>query len=150
MKQISLKNKNNEKVLPDFITDNLSNNSHVKVPSVYGVNKLLENMNGTLLWQNPQPKNIFGAQTISLDLSKYKFIVVQAYRYSIVGEHIISTLVFIGDIAQMVYSDYDDSMVRSWNRHVEPFSTGILFGDNVINGGIDNFGLIPNKIWGFK
>lgn len=40
MKQIVLKNKNNEKVLPDFITDDLSSNSHVKVPSIYGVNEV--------------------------------------------------------------------------------------------------------------
>lgn len=41
MKIVEMKNKNNEKVLPDFVTDDLSSNSHVKVPSVYGVNKLV-------------------------------------------------------------------------------------------------------------
>lgn len=44
MKQVSLKNKNNEKVLPDFITDDLTSNSHVKVPSIYGVNEILNDL----------------------------------------------------------------------------------------------------------
>lgn len=149
MKQVQLKNKNNEKVLPDFITDDLSTNSHVKVPSVYGINKLLENINGVLLWENPLPGNIFGGTTINLDLSKYKFIIVQSYRYNIVGAHIISTIVFIGSVAQIIYADYEN-VARAWNRHVEPFSTGVLFGDAVINGGIDNYALVPYRIWGFK
>jgi hypothetical protein len=40
MKIVKMKNKNNEAVLPDFITEDLFSNSHVKVPSAYAVNKM--------------------------------------------------------------------------------------------------------------
>lgn len=63
MKQVQLKNKNNEKVLPDFVTDELSSNSHVKVPSVYALNSkiIIENINlgeVTIPSQDTLPFNI--------------------------------------------------------------------------------------------
>lgn len=72
MKQIVLKNKNGEKVLPDFITDDLSSNSHVKVPSVYGVNKALS---GTILYNNET--GTVGDITLNDDLTNYKKIEIE-------------------------------------------------------------------------
>lgn len=43
MKIVEMRNKDNEKVLPDFITDDLTSNSHIEIPSVYGVNQLIKN-----------------------------------------------------------------------------------------------------------
>lgn len=72
MKQVVLKNKNNEEVLSDFITDDLSSNSHVKVPSVYGVNKALS---GTILYNNET--GTVGDITLNDDLTNYKKIEIE-------------------------------------------------------------------------
>lgn len=70
MKQVVLKNKNNEKVLPNFITDDLSSDSHVQVPSVYGINKALER---TVLFEGWTTENI----TLNDDISNYSVIEFQ-------------------------------------------------------------------------
>lgn len=70
MEVIKLINKNNEKVLPNFITDDLSSNSHVKVPSVYGINKALER---TVLFEGWTTENI----TLNDDISNYLVIEFQ-------------------------------------------------------------------------
>lgn len=72
MKQVSLKNKNGEKVLPDFITDDLSSNSHVKVPSAYAVNKALS---GTVLYKDET--GTVGDITLNDNLTNYKKIEIE-------------------------------------------------------------------------
>lgn len=106
--------------------------------------------NVVLLWENPLPGNEFGEQKVELDLSNYKYFIVESYRYKIAGEIIISTIVFLNKISQINYCDFEEGSARIWCRNVNPIDTGIIFGGAALNSNVDNYALVPYRIWGYK
>ena len=120
-------------------------------------------MDATLLWTNPAPTSTFAAQTVVLDLSGYKFVLIE---YSQDYGFITSTVMFpVPTITPSPgYSAYNVYMNLHWvssqftifQRRCEITSTGIVFEDateftsyNTSGSTSTNNNLgVPKRIWG--
>lgn len=110
------------------------------------LNDLYENKNATLLWTNSSPNSNFNAQTLPLDLSNYKYVVIIA-KASTTEDYLYrtSTIVPVGNSEyNQILSITGGSMIRN----VKALSTGIEFS----NSSYDNSSsyVIPLKIYGLK
>lgn len=120
-------------------------------------------MDATLLWTNPAPTSTFAAQTVALDLSGYKFVLIE---YSQDYGFITSTVMFPvptitpspGYAAYNVYINlhWTGSQFTIFQRRCEITSTGIVFEDateftsyNTSGSTSTNNNLgVPKRIWG--
>lgn len=107
-------------------------------------------LNGVVVWQNENITQSFGAQTINLDLSNYKKIKVYSYRYKSVDERQIITEFNVNSTGEIIYSDCDNGVVRSWNRQITINQNSIVFGNCKINNDTSSRGLVPSKIVAYK
>lgn len=100
-----------------------------------------------VLWTNSSPSSPFASQTINIDLSSCNTLLIKFYRnYNAPSEQVINTLVNVGDISAVNYTDYSNG-TRSWNREITSVSnTGITFGSATLNGNTNNSYLVPYKI----
>lgn len=83
----------------------------------------------TLLWTNPSPSADFAAQTVSLDLSDYKFVDI----YALNGEFLGFTRAIVGQKGVLLY--FVGSSSASYgtiaeNRTFEVTVNGVGFADN--------------------
>lgn len=116
------------------------------------------NSNSVLLWTNPNPSASFGAQTISLDLSKYKFIEVYAKDGSSAGVN-SSCKARVGlSSAQLLHctaaGDATYGTISNF-RTVTATTSNVKFTDNrqVYTGSAPiatNQYNIPQEIWGIN
>lgn len=105
-----------------------------------------------LLWTNPNPTASFAAQTISLDLSKYRFIEVEAQYVPITRARVggaMSALQFFSGSSDTRYGTVSNA------RRFQAFSSYVSFADNsqVYTGSaitVVNTNTIPLKIYGIK
>ncbi len=118
----------------------------------------LKNMNGMdLLWTNASPTSAFAAQTVSLDLSSYKGVIIK-YRVSISNALISSSYADVGDNLSLfcVTTTTDTSWyVAVTRREANITTSGIVFGTGYNAGsGVaatsNTQHLIPLKIYGIK
>ena len=109
-----------------------------------------------LLWTNPNSLATFAAQTISLDLSKYKYILISCI-YS--ASSLISTIVLQpipsksgannGDIWPKALSTLSGSATYA-SRAITVTTSGVTFENSLIyTGAVNNTVCIPYKIYGF-
>ena len=101
-----------------------------------------------LLWTNSSPSSTFAAQTVELDLSPYKMILIEVMGdTSDTTYRIPSSMVFYIDGLQHVMP-YG---VSNRYRKITPSSTGIVFTTGSQAGSSDNakYGA-PYKIYGIK
>ena len=129
---------------------NVSNIYSTSETDTYSCDYINNKITGTQLWVNPSLGAAFGAQTISVDLSPYKYIELVYYRFPAATTPMFRIFTRVGDISQLNYCDYDQSTARAWIREFEVKSTGIEFKIATINGTTDNGGLVPGKIIGHK
>lgn len=103
-----------------------------------------------LLWENPNPTASFSAQTISLDLSTYDFVMVSGAVPDYNGQCFYS-FCEIGKVTALF------AMTNS--RHVRTMTvtgTGVNFGQGSKAGSpsqdvsVNNATMIPQKIWGIR
>lgn len=103
-----------------------------------------------LLWTNPNPRSAFVAQTINLDLSGYRFVMVSGavpnYNYQVC--YAICELGEATNLFAMTNSRH--------TRTITPTATGVTFGLGRKAGTMtedmrdDNSTMLPQKIWGIK
>lgn len=129
---------------------NVSNTYSTSETDTYSCDYMNNRITGTELWINTSVATAFGAQTISVDLSPYKYIELVYYRYPSTTTPMFRIFAKVGDISQLNYCDYDSGSVRAWIREFQVKSTGIEFKIATINGTTNNSGLIPGKIIGHK
>lgn len=104
-----------------------------------------------LLWTNPNPNSSFSAQTLSLDLSGYDFILVAtAYYIYFAGKHYAWNLLKVDDAFTQQLMVVRESNMSS--REVTVSGTGIVFGGGKINtsGVTGNECAVPEFIYGIK
>ena len=120
-------------------------------------------MDATLLWTNPAPTSAFAAQTVALDLSAYKFVLIE---YSQDYGFVTSTVMFPvptitpspGYAAYNVYMNlhWASSQFTIFQRRCEITSTGIVFEDATeftayntsLSTSTNNQLGVPKRIWG--
>lgn len=112
---------------------------------------LNSNLGGKLLWTNPNPTSAFAAQTISLNLSEYNFIIVE----SIAGISLtsISKQTIFNKISDYTTNRYCIGYTNSDNdgiiRHIANISnSGVTFSAGYLNTSLRNDVCIPVKIYG--
>lgn len=109
------------------------------------------NLEPVLLWENPNPRSTFNAQTISIDTSKYnKFeIVSRTNCTSDISNYNIC--ICRKGILNMIYNAININVYRN----VEITDSGFIFGDGIYQKGIGTNGTssefaIPTHIYGVK
>lgn len=132
------------------VVANVSDTYSTSETDTYSCDYINNKITGTQLWVNPSLGAAFGAQTISVDLSPYKYVELVYYRFPSATTPMFRIFTRVGDTSQLNYCDYDQSTVRAWIRQFEVKSTGIEFKNATINGTTDNSGLVPGKIIGHK
>lgn len=143
----------NNLVFKPMITTDLSATYDDFEPYVKSLKQLTNNMD--LLWTNASPTSAFGAQTISLDLSVYKFILIKFleqnsyYSFDIAESN--NTYLHTSNLNIFV----DDRTYYTVARSYEVNTNAIIFGNGRMkeNSGTaynaDSFA-VPNKIYGVK
>lgn len=77
MKIVEMKNKNNEKVIPDFIEQELSN-SKIKVPSGYAVNEAFNNVSKNFIHLGGANNQVVTITLKDSTLDDYRFLCVSS------------------------------------------------------------------------
>jgi hypothetical protein len=101
------------------------------------------------LWVNESSDSSFAAQTISLDLSQYLFVVI-VFRQSTTGTAIHQTVIAKPNgYTQTAFSPLT-SGTAMYKRTYTPKSTGIQFYAGRSDATDDNTKMIPRYIYGIK
>ena len=88
--------------------------------------------------------------TITIDLTDYEYLEIEVVKYGSFGET-LTERINVGDTSVFFYADYDaGSGVRAWDRPIQVTTSSIIIGSCSINSTIDNLGLMPKKIIGYK
>lgn len=106
-----------------------------------------------LLWTNPSPTSSFAPQTISIDLSRYKGIVVDFF---IAGDDptYVSTICMLNETTKADTAFHTSNALQIRYRNVTPSSTGVEFSTGYavtqFNGATTelNYTMIPYHIYG--
>lgn len=125
--------------------------SKVKFTSVSGFDGFEGMLNMELLWTNSSPTSVFAAQTISMNLSKYKMFVIVAKRGLNYGTY-ITGIVLMNESSLISMADAQNTF-RSFTAD----SSGITFNDcfkqptyGAANWGTDNSLIVPINIYGIN
>ena len=109
-----------------------------------------------LLWTNVSPSSEFGPQTINLDLSQYKCVLIDIIMavgdwrlYADKRNTIYLVNGFDGDVGYASYNDYYTYKKITVNSNSIVMAQGYFF-DNTQTPVIDNRVIIPYKIYGIK
>lgn len=140
----------NNLVFKPMITTDLSATYDNFEPYVKSLKQLTDNMD--LLWTNASPTSNFGAQTVSLDLSNYKFVYIAINDRASQPNNIDNALLMnvVGQRTKIL--DYYASST-TYSRIITVQKNGIKFEDehsNSYDGPIENQNLIPTYIYGIK
>lgn len=109
-------------------------------------------INLDLLWTNANPYSSFPEQTISLDLSKYKVIVISVCDYGadVTRRDNIQTTFILKNVSSHLFSTYLNQDIGSI-RYVLASENNISFSNALdAKGNSNNLTTIPQKIWGIK
>lgn len=121
------------------------------------VNDALKNfesgMSMELLWENASPASAFASQTISLDLSNFEYVAIDAnYRNSASGSALFIFKVGANDFLNNY--QIDDNSVYFFTRMIGVSSVSIWFGSGYYTVGLtptkDEARMIPLRIYGIK
>lgn len=146
-----VKDKLNGKVsIGDISTFNEIQSSTDLTGKVASASALKEIAKLDLLWTNANPYSEFPEQTLSLDLSKYKVIVISVNDYGTdtYRRYITQTTFVLKNVASHIFSTYLHQGVGSM-RNVSASDDGIyISGATDANGSYNASTAIPQKIWG--
>ena len=107
-----------------------------------------------LLWTNPTPSSAFAAQTIALDLSKYKYVAIKCVYNNQVSGYLSENIQPVpSQTVQTGYCPFISSMGSTTDgttRSISISTTGITFGIGVVttSGSTSANFCIPLKIYG--
>lgn len=103
-----------------------------------------------LIWTNPDPTATFAAQTISLNLRMYKFIIVVARNFAVGDSNfgMLSQLCLKGVDTAFMVGAYTNN--RNGIRVVTPSDTGVTFAACKYNNGTNNNYGVPYYIYGIR
>lgn len=99
-----------------------------------------------LLWTNASPTSGFAPQTISLDLSKYKAVVISAIATTTNVNYYDNFLYINGSFKRLTVPD--DALV--FRVGVTASEIGVTFGHGYRNSSEDDACCIPSYIYGVK
>lgn len=102
------------------------------------------------LWVNPNPTSSFAAQTVSVDLSKYRWIVITAKQQSDTSSDMsIATLVEVGVSSQLSIPNVGSTQYF-YKRSITTSSSGVTFttGYRNTSGTAATSYCIPMAIYG--
>lgn len=103
----------------------------------------------TLLWTNPNPSASFSPQTIPMDLTNYKFLLI-GYRYAKEAS-IQSAQIIIKGIDSVITSPHMSANGGNFFRYINSSDTAIEIGRGVKGGSGDDSGVnVPTYIYGIK
>lgn len=104
-----------------------------------------------LLWTNASPTSNFSAQTLSIDLSNYSFLIVRSVRSTSSTDQSALSIVEVGGGDTVVLGG-GAAGVTLTARNVNAVSTGINFSMGYLNGnsGTSDAWGIPVKIYGVR
>ena len=125
------------------LQNNINAESTARQEAISTIENLINNgtLKVDLLWCNATPSSEFAPQTISLDLSKYKFAYILFYRKNDDSTKKGNILIKKGE-GSVCVSLYGDTVIA---RHVTEVSdNGVVFG----LGHTDNIFMIPYQIYG--
>lgn len=104
-----------------------------------------------LLWENPDDTVEFPSQTVTLDLTGYRSVIVLSkFRMDNNSLHVYSKSFIDGVPIQSQALGGNGSYATCGARIFTVNSTGIYFGTGAKNGAVDNSYHIPIKIYGVK
>lgn len=106
----------------------------------------------TLLWTNASPGSDFSAQTISLDLSSYDFIIIFIKGVKTYGNTWIRPHIVFKGWTNFMISGHSDNSAGSISRFISSVSdTGITFSNGQLGNSYawNNVG-VPYQIYGIK
>lgn len=109
------------------------------------------NSTAYLVWTNPSPTAIFTPQTIQLDLSKYKQIIV-IYRLRQSDGGVVSQLLINVGNTQYAGSTIGGAIGDEGNgaRVIKTTTSYVYFGNATRNNSVENGWILPVKIYGLK
>lgn len=99
-----------------------------------------------LLWTNPNPSAQFGAQTINIDLSKCKYILVEHHNDTLYFADILA----VGRSTRINYLTYASGNAFAHQRPTTVSANGVTFDNANQNGSQNNSDIIPVRIYGIK
>ena len=102
----------------------------------------------TLVWANENPDVDFPAQTVSLDLSAYSFILI-SYRHGTNGNYQSTAIIPIDGSTHIIYVNYLSNNYN-YKRGVTVTATDITFTTGYRQDTANKEYCIPLKIWGIK
>lgn len=101
------------------------------------------------LWENRAPNNSFAGQTLALNISDYKLLVVVSLPNSGNMNNMLTNLFVVGiNENRISLAYYDASTIIS--RVFKLNASSIIISDATLNGSSNNSQLIPYKIYGVK
>ena len=123
----------------------------IQLMSEDGTDNLYPTSKMDLLWENASPSSSFAAQTVSIDLTKYSKVVMQAIEGT--GYSNINNYLALTDGSTIIMQN---SFGKNRYRYVTVSSSGIGFDDGKIynsyasSATTDNSVIVPSKIYGIK
>lgn len=103
----------------------------------------------TLLWTNASPTSNFAAQTVTLDLSEYSFVLV-LFRHSTSADvtATLSGMTNVGGSARLLTGSAETNRIGIRTARAE--TDGVVFSSCTFNNATNNGIIIPYQIWGVK
>lgn len=136
------------------ISENGTTTEDIKDFANVKINVDVKNQSGApeLLWTNPKPNSNFAAQTIPLDLSEYKYVIVTT-KHKVDVDYLPRTAVIVpvGDYSNLIGLGKTNSWEERTVRYARASSSGVYFtlaywgGDSPYQNYV-----IPLKIYGLK
>ena len=111
-------------------------------------------MHWDLLWENASPTSSFSAQTVSLDLSDYTFVII-GFRWSESGDQINWQVCMVGETNKITRVDISSTTPWIARRSAQVSATGVTFtaadqGSTSTSPYTANGELIPALIYGIR
>lgn len=111
-------------------------------------------MHWDLLWENASPTSSFSAQTVSLDLSDYTFVII-GFRWSESGDQINWQVCMVGETNKITRVDIDSKTPWIARRSAQVSATGVTFtaadqGSTSTAPYTANGEMIPALIYGIR
>ena len=119
-----------------------------KSASIKDIGKVI-GINMDLLWTNADPYNPFAGQTLELDISNYKLLVIVSLPNSGNINNMLTNLFVVGINQNRISLSYY-SNDRTLSRVFELNASSIIISGATLNGSSDDNKLIPYKIFGVK
>lgn len=121
-----------------------------KITKANLLKEIKEKATKKVLWENDNIIVDFAGQTITLSSDDYDYLMIFYCRNSSNRVETKCAIVEKNKTTELQYSDFFSNNVRAWNRKAQVNKSTVIFSDSTINGGIQNYTLVPYKIIGCK